>query len=194
MRALALAAVLLAAIPAHDQDQQMKPPSPDEMQAMMAMMGPGPEHKDFEPLAGTWDMDITFNMGGPPMKVSGRAVNTLILGGRFLKSETKGHAPVMGVDVESLSIYGFDRRTNEYTVVGYDTMGTYYVTAAGKKQPGAKEVVMQGWIEEDAPVSGRMDYDMVLRWVDADTYVSEIIFKFPAGPTKVAEMTFRRAK
>lgn len=193
MKALLLATALLAASPVAAQDQ-MKPPTPEEMQAMMAMMGPGPEHKDFEPLAGTWDMDITFNMGGPPMKVAGRAVNTLILGGRFLQSATKGHAAAMGMDIESLSIYGFDRRTNEYTVVGYDTMGTYYVTAAGKKQPGAKEVVMQGSVEENAPVRGRMDYDMVLRWVDADTYVSEIIFKFPAGPMKIAEMTFRRAK
>ena len=97
----------------------------------------------------------------------------------------------MGMDIESLSIYGFDRRTSEYTVVGYDTMGTYYVTAAGKRQPGAKEVVMQGEIEEHGGVK---QYDMVLRWVDADTYVSEIIFKFPTGPMKIAEMTFRRAK
>lgn len=191
MRALTLAALLLAAVPAHAQDPQMKPPTPEEMQAMMAMMGPGPEHKSFEPLAGTWDMDITFNMGGPPMKVSGQAVNTLILGGRFLKSEKKGHAAEMGMDIEFLSIYGFDRRTNEYTVVGYDTMGTYYVTAAGKKQPGANDVVMQGEIEEHG---GTKQYDMVLRWIDADTYVSEIIFKFPAGPMKIAEMTFRRAR
>ena len=194
MKTLILAAALLVAVPAAAQDAQMTPPSPEEMQKMMALMGPGPEHKDFETLAGSWNMDITFNMGGPPMKVSGRAENTLILGGRFLKSETKGHAEAMGIDIESLSIYGFDRRTNEYTVVGYDTMGTYYVTAAGKKAPGASEVVMQGWVEESAPVRGRMDYDMVLRWVDADTYVSEIIFKFPTGPTTIAEMTFTRVK
>lgn len=194
MKALALAAALLVAVPAAAQDSQMTPPTPEEMQKMMALMGPGPEHQDFAPLVGTWDMDITFNMGGPPMKVAGRAENTLILGGRFLKSETKGHAQAMGIDIESLSIYGFDRRTSEYTLVGYDTMGTYYVTAAGKKAPGANEVVMQGWVEENMPMRGRMDYDMVLRWVDADTYVSEIIFKFPTGPTKIAEMTFRRAK
>lgn len=193
MKALAFAAALLVAVPAAAQEQ-MKPPTPEEMQAMMALMGPGPEHKDFEPLAGTWDVDITFNMGGPPMTITARAENRLILGGRFLTSESKGHAPAMGLDIESLTIYGFDRRTKEYTVVGYDTMGTYYVTAAGKKAPGANDVVMQGSVEEHAPMRGRIDYDMVLRWVDADTYVSEIIFKFPTGPTKIAEMTYRRAK
>ena len=191
MKTFLLAAALLVAVPAAAQDGQMTPPTPEEVQQMMALMGPGPEHKDLASLAGAWDMDITFNMGGPPMKVSGRAENTLILGGRFLKSETKGHAPVMGIDIESLSIYGFDRRTSEYTVVGYDTMGTYYVTAAGRKAPGAGEVVMQGEIEEHG---GTKQYDMVLRWVDADTYVSEIIFKFPAGPMKIAEMTFTRVK
>jgi hypothetical protein len=33
--------------------------------------------------------------------------------------------------VESTTIIGFDRRSKKYTTVGLDTMGTYWVTAAG---------------------------------------------------------------
>lgn len=157
MKTLVLTAALLVVVPAAAQDSQMKPPSPEEMQKMMALMGPGPEHKGFETLVGSWDMNATYSMGS----------------------------------VESLSIYGFDRRTNEYTVVGYDTMGTYYVTAAGKREAGANEVVMQGEIEEHGDVK---KYDMVLRWADADTHVTEIIFHMPDGELKIAEMTFTRVK
>lgn len=191
MKTIAFAAALMMAAPAAAQDQQMKPPTAEERQQMMALMAPGPEHKDFEGLAGTWDMAITFNMGGPPITVSGRAVNSLILGGRFLKSESTGKDPVSGLEIESLSIYGFDRRTGEYTIVGYDTMGTYYVTAAGKKAPGAKDVVMRGEVAEHGSIK---KYDMVLRWVDADTYVSEIIFHLPEGDMKVADITYGRMK
>lgn len=169
----------------------MKPPTPEEMQQMMALLAPGPEHKDFEPLAGTWDMSIAFNMGGPMMTFTGRAVNTMILGGRFLKSESIGKDPASGMEIEALSIYGFDRRTGEFTIVGYDTFGTYYVTAAGKKAPGAKTVVMQGEVAEHGSIK---KYDMVLRWIDANTYVSEIVFHLPEGDLKVAEITYRRAR
>ncbi|MDQ3169395.1 MAG: DUF1579 domain-containing protein [Acidobacteriota bacterium] len=191
MKALALTAALLAAAPAFAQEQQLKPPTAAEMQQMMALLAPGPEHKDFEPLAGTWDMSIAFNMGGPTMTFTGRAVNSLILGGRFLKSESTSKDPASGMEVESLSIYGFDRRTSEFTIVGYDTFGTYYVTAAGTKAPGAKDVVMRGEVEEHGGVK---KYDMVLRWVDANTYVSEIVFHLPEGDLKVAETTYRRVR
>jgi hypothetical protein len=191
MKTIAFAAALLLALPAAAQDQQVKMPTPEEMQQMMAMAGPGPEHKDFDALVGTWDMSITFNMGGPPMVLPARAVNSLILGGRFLKSESTGKAPLMGLQVDSLSIYGFDRRTSEFTIVGYDTMGTYYVTAAGKKAPGANQVVMRGEIEEHGSTK---KYDMVLRWIDADTYATEIVFHLPEGSTKVVDIIARRAK
>lgn len=192
MKTIILAAALLVAIPAAAQDSQMTPPTPEEMQKMMALMGPGPEHQDFETLVGTWDMTAKYSMGpGQTIEVKGRAENVMILGGRFLRSETMGTAPEMGMTVEAMTIYGFDRRTSEYTLVGYDTMGPYYVTAAGKREAGANEVVMQGEIEEHGDVK---KYDMVLRWVDADTHVTEIIFHMPDGDLKVAEMTFTRAK
>lgn len=130
--------VLLATLMGQPQQQQMKAPTPEEMKAAMAALAPGPEHKDFDPLVGTWDLDITYSMGSQKMAFPGRGVNRLILGGRFLTAETTSKEPSSGLSVETLSVYGFDRRTGDFTIVAYDTMGTYYVTAAGKKAAGAR--------------------------------------------------------
>ena len=182
---------LLLALVAHQQ-QQMKPPTPEEMQAAMAAMAPGPEHKELEALAGTWDLEITYAMGtGQKMSFAGRGVNTMILGGRFLTATTASREPKSGLAVDTLSIYGFDRRNGNFTIVAYDTMGTYYVTAAGKKAAGASQVVMKGEVEEHG---GIKKYDMVVRWVDRDTYVTEIVFYLPQGPLKIVDITHRRVK
>lgn len=191
MKMLLLTATLLTAVPAAAQESPMPMPTPEEMQAMMALMGPGPEHADLASLEGTWSGVMKFSSGpGQTMDVTTSTVNTMVLGGRFLKSESKGEMPGVGV-IETLTMYGFDRRTGEYTLVGFDTMGTYYVTAAGSRAQGARDVVMKGETKEGGKT---LSYDMVLRWVDADTYVSEIIFHMPQGDMKIAEMTFTRVK
>ena len=133
---------------------------------------------------------------GTPRGIEGsgpeeRGVNTMVLGGRFLMATTTSREPKSGLAVDTMSIYGFDRRNGNFTIVAYDTMGTYYVTAAGKKAPGANEVVMKGEVEEHG---GMKKYDMVLRWVDRDTYVTEIIFYLPQGPLKIVDITHRRVK
>ncbi len=196
MKSLTLAAALLIAVPASAQDPQALPQqTAEEQQKQMELMGPGPEHAALEALVGAWDERVTFNMGGPPIKSTGRAVNTMILGGRFLKTESRNADAASGMNTESLSTFGFDRRTGEYTVVGFDTMGTYYVTGKGKRDAGAPQVVMQG--ELDETIGGqpmRMKYDMVLRWIDADHYGMDIIFHTPQGDMTVAEIRYARVK
>lgn len=97
--------------------------------------------------------------------------------------------------VEVLSIYGFDRRTNEYTVVGFDTMGTYYVTAAGTREPDGLMRMRGETLEIEAGTKETRRYDMTLRVVDADTYVTEIIFRFPdRDPLTVVSITHRRQR
>jgi len=175
------------------------PPTPDEMRKMLEAMKPIAEHQELAALAGSWTQDVTYSMGGPAMKTTGTVTNRMILGGRFLVSEGTANNPAGadfgGPTVETMTIYGFDRRTQDFTIVGLDTMGTYYVTAAGKKTDG-RTVVMTGETVED--IAGKkhlQKYDMVLRFVDTDTYVSEIIFKFPGQPDQtIVSVTYRRVK
>ena len=94
-----------------------------------------------------------------------------------------------------MTIYGFDRRTKEFTIIGLDTMGTYYVTAAGNKAE-PRTIVMRGETLDDHGGAPEMrKYDMVLKFVDANTYITEIIFHFPGrAPQTVVSVTHRRVK
>jgi Protein of unknown function (DUF1579) len=179
-------------------------PTPEQkkamQQAMVEKMQPAAEHKTLAALEGKWSIDVLYRMGdGPTMKARGVATNRMILGGRFLESRATSNNPAgPGLDdanVESLTIYGFDRRTGDYTIVGFDTMGTYWVSAAGKMSE-RKSIVMSGETLDDHAGSKEIrKYDMVLRVVDPDTYVTEIIFKFANRPDlKLVEVMHRRMK
>jgi hypothetical protein len=194
-RAVALALVVFAAAPSAAQQQ----PTAEQKKAMAEKLQPGPHHRELAALEGQWTQEVTYNMGTKqPLKGRGTATNRMILGGRFLVSERTSTASAgsMGdVTLEAMSIYGFDRRTNEYTIIELDTMGTYWVSAAGAPRDD-KSIVMSGESLDDHGGHREMrKYDMVLRVVDADTYVTQIVFKFPnRPPTPLVEITNRRIK
>lgn len=195
-RALTAIALLGQATLAGAQQQ----PTPEQMNAMLEQMKPGKEHRTLASLEGKWTVDVTYRMGnGPVMKATGLTTNRMILGGRFLESSatsTISAGPGFGdPTVESLTIYGFDRRTNEFTILGLDTMGTYWVSAAGLME-GKNTIVMAGETLDDHAGSKEMrKYNMVLRIVDPDTYVTEVIFKFRDRPDlKIVEIVHRRVK
>jgi len=193
---------LLLVLPATRAVAQQTPPQPtaEQMKAMLEQTKPGPEHRMLASLEGRWRQEITWNLGGPaPTRTTGTATNRLILGGRFLASERTAANPVgdaMGdPTVESLTIYGFDRRLGHFTVVEMDTTGTYSVAAAG---PAAANggILMAGEMFDDH--SGKREirkYDMTLRVVDADTYITSVVFKFATMPDlKIVEIVHRRIK
>jgi hypothetical protein len=172
-------------------------PTPEQMAQMLEQMRPTTEHQDLARLAGRWTQEVTWSMGGPSVKATGVVTNRMILGGRFLVSEGSANNPLGFGDgtIELMTIYGFDRRTGDYTIVGYDSFGTYYVTAAGKRT-AAGLISMQGeTLEHEAGTTALRKYDMTLRVVDANTYVTEVIFKVPGQPDQtVASVTHRRAR
>lgn len=200
-RVAAAAAVLLLVLPLAARAQD-RPPTAEEiakLQAiMMESMRPGAEHERLAALAGRWSLETKLwpAPGAQPMTVNGTAENRMILGGRFLVSETRTSAgPMHG---ESLTILGFDRRNGWYTSAGYDTYGTYHVAAQGGWDAERGAIVMHG---EDTVVGANhtQTWDFVLRPVDADTYVFEIIFTDPVHtrggpPFKMVENTFRRVR
>lgn len=165
------------------------------MKMYMELANPGEEHKLLESLVGTWDTEVKLwgQPGQDPMTATGTAVNTMILGGRFLLTEsTGGEGPMK---LESLSITGFDKRHKKYTMVGFDTWGTYYVTAAGSYDDTTRTITMYG--EDEDPVMGvTQKYDFIVRILSEDTYVEEIVFKDFRTPNeeefKAVEITYTR--
>lgn len=177
-----LAALLAAPVLAQEESVPPSPPADDDAAAAMARMmelgKPGPEHERLAALTGTWDETVNMwtEPGGTPMPGTGRCENEMILGGRFLKVVCESDDGPM--KVESLLLLGFDRRHETYTFVGYDTMGTYYVTASGPFDEERNAIVLSG--EDEDPVSGFVQkYDIVLHLGEKDRYVTEVIFKNP---------------
>jgi hypothetical protein len=161
-----------------------------------ALTGPVEEHKLLAGMAGKWDMEVKLwpGPGATPIVLKGACDNKMILGGRFLKSESAGK----GSPIEALQIIGFDRRFGRYTFVGYDNFGTYYITAEGVLDAGKETLTLHG--EEAGPQAGQSQkYDIVLHFISPTKYVSEVIFKreTPAGghtDFKVAGITFTQSK
>jgi hypothetical protein len=159
----------------------------EKMALMMELAKPGPEHQMLEKMTGTWEQDIKIWMkpGAEPMLMNGKSVNEMILGGRFLKSNVSGGEGEM--KMEGLSIMGFDRRHQKFTTVGFDTWGTYYITAAGPYDEETKSIIMYGE-DEEVTMGVTQKYDIIVRFVDDNTYVSEVVFK------EMVEVTSKRVK
>ena len=137
---------------------------------------PGDEHALLATLAGEWHQVLKLRPapGADVMTMEGTATSEMILGGRFLKTESSLHLP--GVEGGSLSFLGFDRRSGEFTTIGMDTEGTYWVTAKGTVGERDEFITMSG--EDYDPIFGHLqEYDFKIRFVDADTYITEIWFK-----------------
>ncbi|HEU4522430.1 MAG TPA: DUF1579 family protein [Thermoanaerobaculia bacterium] len=154
---------------------------------------PGPPHSDLAKLAGDWDVLIEYASGeAEPVRACGRVSNRIILGGRFILSEGGARTADGQFSSEAIHLFGYDGRTREYTVIVLDSFGTYYVTAAGPKPAGAGQLAMSG---ETADGSGRKKFDVILRWIDQDTYETDIVFHFPGrDPVVAVAATHRRAK
>lgn len=168
---------------------------PAAMAEMMRLAQPGPEHEELARYAGEWDveMSLTRMPGAPPLQAKAKAVATSILGKRFLEIDTEGS--MMGMPVQSKSLLGFDRRHERWTTVGFDTMGTYWVSGQGvREQDGVAR--LHG--EDDDP-QGRQVYTFELKFVSADEFTFDVVFsqlgetKFDP-PHRAAAMRYTRRK
>lgn len=175
--------------------EEPKKVSSDAMMEMYADMArPVSEHAKLRELTGKWNMTtkLWFNPAEPPRTASGTATGRLILGGRFL--ELTGSLKGGGVDADSVTLFGFDRRTSDYTMVGLDTLGTYYITAAGKYDDAAKGIALDGSYLMP-PANQEQKYRFVWRSDSPDEHVLVLHFDVPGGkPMLVAETILKRAK
>lgn len=171
--------------------------SQEEMQKMaeqmMALAQPGAEHESLGRMAGEWVTRSTFTMmpGQPAQSADGASSSRMILGGRFLEVRNSGE--FMGQPFEGLTIVGYDRRHDRYTVVAYDNMGTYYVAAEGVKQPDGS-LLLSG-TTHDPKLNHTEKYDFVFHQKDADHILWEIWFHQPDGSRqRLVSSEFTRKK
>jgi hypothetical protein len=174
-------AILLSTVLAVSAAAQDKKKSHSE--AMMEMYAelakPVASHDRLHTFAGKWNVvsKMWMSPGAPPLSAKGTAKGHMILGGRFLQLDTSLSGPFAS---DSLTILGFDRRTSDYTMVGYDTMGTYYITAAGKHDVAKNALVLDGSYAQP-PHGGMQSYRFVLDQPRASEHRMRLYFTMPDG-------------
>lgn len=145
------AAVLSQPTPAGDDAG----PSLADIRTMLApQAATAEEHQLLERLVGSFKAESRMYFGaGPgatPLTSRGTTSAEWILGKRFVSVTTRvGHgSPEKELESESLTIYGFDTRTRKYTVVAFDTLGTYWVSAEGDYAKDTGELRLAGTVVE----------------------------------------------
>jgi hypothetical protein len=169
--------LIILLIPITTTDAEESHLSTDSIRAIeyIKLAQPGPEHDILADLEGKWDIEIKMwtNPGANPLIMSAVAENKMILGGRFMQSTSVGN--YMGHTMESISIFGFDRRSDKFTIVGFDNQGTYWVTATGSWKEKDKVFSLYGEDDDDYwEFTQKYYFDIEL--VDKDYYIWSVIF------------------
>lgn len=184
---LTVLSLFVLAMPALAQEAPKKPSDEEMLAYYIETARPVEQHRRLVDLAGDWNVTtkLWFDPAGQPKVATGKGKGRMILGGRFLSLETDvaGELPA-----QSLNILGFDRRTNEYTLVGFDTLGTYSIDAAGKSEGG--KIVMHGSYAQ--PPSGNLQKYYFVWTRHAGGEVLTVYFDMGGKDVKVAESTLTR--
>ena len=123
--ALIATALLLSCVAA------LRAQNDDSTRRVLDLTLPGPEHAIIERLAGSWDVELrTWSQAGnPPLLTTGTAEHVMVLEGRFLDMRFAcGEGALFSA---SNMMLGFDRRTEEYHLLVFDTWGTHYLVVKG---------------------------------------------------------------
>jgi hypothetical protein len=137
-----LASALIPAVAEHHEGAPGGMEMTPEMQQMMALAQPGPEHEFFEHFLGSWKYESTMWMepSAEPMITLGESTGKMILGGRFLQTEYRGD--FMGMPFQGLGIDGYDRVAEKFVSVWMDNMGTMMIQLEGSLDKSGKVLTM----------------------------------------------------
>ena len=116
--------------------QEMKLPpgwTQEDMQACMTAGTPGEQHKRLTRDAGKWHGKSTMWMGpgGEPMTHEITSTVTPVMGGRYIKMETKGDVPGMG-PYHGAGHYGYDNVSQKYVSTWLDNHSTGIMVGEGE--------------------------------------------------------------
>ncbi len=201
MKRLFAAALMLAFCLGGVLSAQETPDSPTQEEFMaraMDLATPGLEHKMLEKLCGVWDFEVTMweTPGSEAVVYPGKSEMKMVLGGRFLYGEFATEAGELSG--EGIYIMGFDRYHEEFTYVGFDSWGTYFLTAGGTYDSVTNSITMYG--EDDDPVMEvTQEYEFVVTFVSDDSWRFEVIYydeahTMGADEFKMVEVNYTRAK
>jgi hypothetical protein len=168
---------------AQNQDEMMK--------KWMDYMTPSPIHELLAKSVGEWDYQSKWwnDPTSEPMASSGKAVDEMILGGRYLKSTTTGS--VMGMPMEGISIVAYDNATKVVMNFWIDNMGTGMTIARGKYDEKSKTFNLKGTMVD--PMTGKdVEYRETMKFIDDKHHLLEMFITQDGNEFKMMEMTYSR--
>lgn len=161
------------------------------MKKWMDYMTPGEMHNMMAKSVGEWTYVSKWwnDPSAPPTVSEGRAVNEMILGGRYLKSLNYGE--VMGMPFEGMNILAYDKATNEFFSFWIDNIGTGMTTARGKYDEKSKVCDMKGTMVD--PMTGKeIEYRQTMKFIDDNDQLFEMYMIYEGKEVKSMELAFTR--
>ena len=167
------------AVIAQDQPGEM---SPDRMMEQWARAGaPSEAHRALEPFVGEWEGRGTMYMGPEPTEWVGEKKSEWILGGRFIRSESRV-LKMMGkaADVQGLDYMGYNNITGVYQKAWMDSMSTAIMHETGEYDAQTRTFTMRG--SQDNPATGaEIPTRSVITVTGPDEHTLELYSHAPNG-------------
>jgi hypothetical protein len=162
-----------------------------DMQKMMEMIQPGPEHQMMTKMVGKWNSTgkMWMDPAAPPMESTGVMEYASTLDGRYFLGDYKGNW--MGMPFEGRSVDGFDRFAKEYFSYWYDNMGTGMMAMRGTASADGKIITMNG-SAFDPMVGANVMFKAVTTWVNDNTIKYEMFSLKGGKEIKSMEMVYTR--
>lgn len=152
-------------------------------------------HKKLEPFVGTFKAEVKMWMGpGDPMVTTGTMVNSMDLGGRYLRQEYQGdESEGPFPNFAGRGFWGYNTVANKYEGFWIDSASTFMQTEAGDVDAAGRVWTMVGEFlnpQTKQPMKKRS----VISVQDRDHHSLEMYFAGPDGnEVKSMEIQYQRA-
>jgi hypothetical protein len=150
----------------------------------------GPEHQRLAPMAGTWDVTLSFP-AGPGRQAEGRAACEAqwAMDGRFLRLEYS--STFMGRPLTIVRYVGFDRARQRVVEIQLESTHTDVLHASGAWSADGRSFTTEG-THLDAAAGEIVPVRSITTLVEADTFTLELIYGPDTAAPRRITLTHRR--
>ena len=165
-----------------------------EQQAGGGPAGPGPEHGRLKAFTGTFRAEVKLWMGpGEPMVMTGTMVNTMDLGGRYLRQDYTGDpSPGPFPAFEGRGFWGYNNVAGKYEGFWIDNASNVMHLERGDLDGDGKSWTMAAEVP-DPGGAGTMIKRSVITLEDEDHHRMESYHVKDGQPSKTMEITYVRS-
>lgn len=184
--------------PTKPADHAMPTPPPGmseaDMKACMEAATPGPMHEHLARGVGAWKGKCTsYCMGPSPVNSECDTTITAMMDNRFVKVETKGEMPGMGM-FTGFAVCGYDNVSKKFQQTWVDNMGTGMMISTGELSADGKTMTWNYTYScpvKKGPITGRI----VENYTGKDTMTMAMYGPNPADgkEMKMMEIAYTRA-